>query len=129
MGTHDQYSLLSSRLQATAPQSNNRRKLCRQNVLLKTDNRLRQQCWSQTPFNCVALCALFTPGLWMKFANYLDENLLSVSKVIIKVIQKSPLSSQKSNQSNAWDAWRWRKYMWLAIHAGAITLGYHCMRT
>ena len=27
------------------------------------------------------------------------------------------------NQSNAWDAWRWRKYMWLAIHEGAITLG------
>ena len=29
----------------------------------------------------------------------------------------------QGNQSNAWDAWRWRKYMWLAIHAGAITLG------
>ena len=27
------------------------------------------------------------------------------------------------NQSNAWDAWRWRKSMWLAIHDGAITLG------
>ena len=27
------------------------------------------------------------------------------------------------NQSNAWNAWRWRKYMWLAIHDGAITLG------
>ena len=27
------------------------------------------------------------------------------------------------NQSNAWDAWRWRKYTWLAIHDGAITLG------
>ena len=23
------------------------------------------------------------------------------------------------NQSNAWDAWRWRKYMLLAIHDGA----------
>ena len=23
----------------------------------------------------------------------------------------------------AWDAWRWRKYMWLAIHDGAIILG------
>ena len=28
------------------------------------------------------------------------------------------------NQSNAWDAWRRRKYMWLAIHDEAITLGY-----
>ena len=26
------------------------------------------------------------------------------------------------NQSNAWDAWQWRKYMWLAIHHGAVTL-------
>ena len=33
-----------------------------------------------------------------------------------------PIVAQK-NQSNAWDAWRWRKYMWLAIHDGAITLG------
>ena len=30
--------------------------------------------------------------------------------------------SYTQNQSNAWDAWRWRKYMWLAIHHGAITL-------
>ena len=27
------------------------------------------------------------------------------------------------NQSNAWNAWRWRKYMWLAVQDGAITLG------
>ena len=27
------------------------------------------------------------------------------------------------NQSNALDAWQWRKYIWLAIHDGAITLG------
>ena len=27
------------------------------------------------------------------------------------------------SQSNAWDARRWRKYMWLAIHDGATTLG------
>ena len=27
------------------------------------------------------------------------------------------------NQSNACDDWRWRKYMWLAIHDGAIILG------
>ena len=27
------------------------------------------------------------------------------------------------NQSNAWDAWRWRKSMWLGIHDGVITLG------
>ena len=27
------------------------------------------------------------------------------------------------DQSNAWDAWRWRKSMWLAIHDGTITLG------
>ena len=27
------------------------------------------------------------------------------------------------NQSNAWDAWQWRKYMWLAIDDGAIILG------
>ena len=26
-------------------------------------------------------------------------------------------------KSNAWDAWQWRKFMWLAIHDGAITLG------
>ena len=26
------------------------------------------------------------------------------------------------NQGNAWDAWQWRKSMWLGIHDGAITL-------
>ena len=33
------------------------------------------------------------------------------------------LTVVKTHQSNAWDAWRWRKSMWLANHDGAITLG------
>ena len=41
---------------------------------------------------------------WVKFSCLLNINSLS------------------RNQSNAWDAWRWRKYKWLAIHDGAITL-------
>ena len=27
------------------------------------------------------------------------------------------------NEGNAWDAWQWRKYMWLAIHDGVNTHG------
>ena len=29
---------------------------------------------------------------------------------------------QKCNRSNAWDAWQWRKYLWLAVHDEGITL-------
>ena len=33
------------------------------------------------------------------------------------------VSVMQENQSNTWDAWRWRKFMWLAICDGAVTLG------
>ena len=58
----------------------------------------------------------------------LSENSNNYNK-INKVNIKKDLSSKffvsfsnialESNQSNAWDAWRWRKSMWLAIHDGA----------
>ena len=38
------------------------------------------------------------------------------------LIVQIKITGYTKDQSNAWDAWRWRKYMWLAIHAGAITL-------
>ena len=39
------------------------------------------------------------------------------------LLKQEETRNQLKNQTNAWDAWRWRKYMWLAIHDGAITLG------
>ena len=38
-------------------------------------------------------------------------------------VRLSKANVLRCNQSNAWDAWRWRKSMWLAIHDGTITLG------
>ena len=42
---------------------------------------------------------------------------------MVKVAFSFKSQRTEKNQSNAWDAWRWRKYMWLPIYDGAITLG------
>ena len=43
--------------------------------------------------------------------------------MIFSMIERTLRCTPLLNQSNAWDAWRWRKSMWLAIHDGAITVG------
>ena len=54
---------------------------------------------------------------------YWQMNLITYEPHGMNKQSETEKTRAKMNQSNAWDAWRWRKPMWLAIHDGAITLG------
>ena len=58
---------------------------------------------------------------------YMAIYIMKVGKANVRIVVMELSTTQ--NQSNAWDAWRWRTSMWLVIHNGALSLGYHCIRT
>ena len=73
--------------------------------------------------NLCSLCGLrASESQDLLTGSYNEMNILDREVVFSSVDVKSS-SNCRANQSNAWDAWRWRKSVWLAVHDGAITLG------